>query len=108
MLNGSPSSPSLKSHWRSRRVSRNSKKLRRICTRRYRLGETEVCKPFGVGPRIAKPFLTILLLDMAAGMERLSEYRTYNSQFCKRIFDYLSIMFTAQVFWPTLYTDGRS
>ncbi|KAF9785840.1 exocyst complex component sec3 subunit [Thelephora terrestris] len=34
--------------------------------------------------------------DMAAGMERLSEYKTYNSQFCKRIFDYLSIMFTAQ------------
>jgi hypothetical protein len=38
--------------------------------------------------------------DMAAGMERLSEYRTYNSQFCKRIFDYLSIMFTAQVLGP--------
>jgi len=40
---------------------------------------------------------TISFLDMAAGMERLSEYRTYNSQFCKRISDYLSIMFTAQV-----------
>ncbi|KAF9652003.1 hypothetical protein BDM02DRAFT_3090034 [Thelephora ganbajun] len=34
--------------------------------------------------------------DMAAGMERLSEYRTHNSQFCKRIFDYLSIMFTVR------------
>ncbi|KAL0578603.1 hypothetical protein V5O48_003394 [Marasmius crinis-equi] len=34
--------------------------------------------------------------DMAATMERLSEYRTHNSQFCKRIFDFLSIMFTAQ------------
>jgi len=49
-----------------------------------------------------------LIPDMAAGMERLSEYRTHNSQFCKRIFDYLSIMFTAQVLWPTLYIKGRS
>jgi len=40
---------------------------------------------------------TISFLDMAAGMERFSEYRTYNSQFCKRVSDYLSIMFTAQV-----------
>lgn len=30
-------------------------------------------------------------------MERLVEYRTYNAQFCKRIFDYLSIMIVAQV-----------
>ena len=30
-------------------------------------------------------------------MERLDEYRTHNSQFCKRIYDFLSIMFTAQV-----------
>lgn len=35
--------------------------------------------------------------DMAATMERLQEYRTHNAQFCKRIFDYLSIMFSAQV-----------
>ncbi|KIK07465.1 hypothetical protein K443DRAFT_673379 [Laccaria amethystina LaAM-08-1] len=34
--------------------------------------------------------------DMAATMERLQEYRTHNSQFCKRLFDFLSIMFTAQ------------
>ncbi|KAF8913023.1 exocyst complex component Sec3-domain-containing protein [Gymnopilus junonius] len=34
--------------------------------------------------------------DMAATMERLQEYRTYNSQFCKRLFDFLSIMFIAQ------------
>ncbi|KAG6885399.1 hypothetical protein C0993_002132 [Termitomyces sp. T159_Od127] len=34
--------------------------------------------------------------DMAATMERLQEYRTYNAQFCKRLFDFLSIMFTAQ------------
>ncbi|PPQ67093.1 hypothetical protein CVT25_005694 [Psilocybe cyanescens] len=34
--------------------------------------------------------------EMAATMERLQEYRTYNSQFCKRVFDFLSIMFTAQ------------
>ncbi|KAF5375148.1 hypothetical protein D9758_000450 [Tetrapyrgos nigripes] len=35
-------------------------------------------------------------MDMAATMERLQEYKTHNSQFCKRIFDFLSIMFTAQ------------
>ena len=29
-------------------------------------------------------------------MERLEEYRQYNSQFCKRLMDFLSIMFTAQ------------
>ncbi|KDR85366.1 hypothetical protein GALMADRAFT_234191 [Galerina marginata CBS 339.88] len=34
--------------------------------------------------------------EMAATMERLQEYRTYNSQFCKRMFDFLTIMFTAQ------------
>ncbi|KAK0478326.1 exocyst complex component Sec3-domain-containing protein [Armillaria novae-zelandiae] len=34
--------------------------------------------------------------DMAATMERLQEYRTHNAQFCKRMFDYLSIMFSAQ------------
>jgi hypothetical protein len=34
---------------------------------------------------------------MAATMERLDEYRTHNAQFCKRIFDYLSIMCVAQV-----------
>ncbi|KAI0048330.1 hypothetical protein FA95DRAFT_1490994 [Auriscalpium vulgare] len=34
--------------------------------------------------------------DMAATMERLDEYRTHNAQFCKRLYDYLSIMFTAQ------------
>ncbi|KAF7339614.1 Sec3-PIP2-bind domain-containing protein [Mycena sanguinolenta] len=34
--------------------------------------------------------------DMAATMERLQEYRTYNAQFCKRIYDFLTIMFSAQ------------
>ncbi|KAF9527786.1 exocyst complex component Sec3-domain-containing protein [Crepidotus variabilis] len=34
--------------------------------------------------------------EMAATMERLQEYRTYNSQFCKRMLDFLSIMFVAQ------------
>ncbi|KAF9229108.1 hypothetical protein BS17DRAFT_771038 [Gyrodon lividus] len=34
--------------------------------------------------------------EMAATMERLDEYKTYNAQFCKRIFDYLSIMTVAQ------------
>jgi exocyst complex component 1 len=40
--------------------------------------------------------------DMAATMERLNEYRTYNTQFCKRMFDFLSIMFVAQVIRSTL------
>ncbi|KAF4623518.1 hypothetical protein D9613_002135 [Agrocybe pediades] len=34
--------------------------------------------------------------DMAATMERLQEYRNHNSQFCKRLFDFLSIMFIAR------------
>lgn len=34
--------------------------------------------------------------DMAATMERLEEYRMHNLQFCKRMYDYLCIMFTAQ------------
>ncbi|KAG6821354.1 hypothetical protein H0H93_014151 [Arthromyces matolae] len=34
--------------------------------------------------------------DMAATMERLQEYRTHNSQFCKRVYDFLSIVFIAQ------------
>ena len=107
MSTESPSPPSRKGHWRSQRVSRNSRRLRRICTRRYRLDETEVCKNPGVGSRAMETFLTNLLPDMAAGMERLSEYRTYNSQFCKRIFDYLSIMFTVQVLWHSLYIESR-
>jgi hypothetical protein len=34
---------------------------------------------------------------MAASMERLGEYRTHNGQFCKRLLDFLSIMFKFQV-----------
>ncbi|KAI0756800.1 exocyst complex component Sec3-domain-containing protein [Daedaleopsis nitida] len=34
--------------------------------------------------------------DMAATMERLDEYKKYNAQFCKRVLDYLSIVFAAQ------------
>ncbi|KAJ7932567.1 exocyst complex component sec3 subunit [Mycena leptocephala] len=44
--------------------------------------------------------------DMAATMERLQEYRTHNAQFCKRIFDFLSIMFTAQSQMLLGNTDG--
>ena len=101
----SPSSPSLKSRWRSPRVSRNWKRPRQICTRRYKPDETEVCRSSITG--LCRVFSHKSFLDMAAGMERLSEYKTYNSQFCKRIFDYLSIMFTAQVSdIPTMSTSG--
>ncbi|KAJ7169718.1 exocyst complex component sec3 subunit [Mycena filopes] len=44
--------------------------------------------------------------DMAATMERLQEYRTHNAQFCKRVFDFLSIMFTAQSQMLLGNTDG--
>ncbi|KAJ6509372.1 exocyst complex component Sec3-domain-containing protein [Mycena vitilis] len=44
--------------------------------------------------------------DMAATMERLQEYRTHNAQFCQRIFDFLSIMFTAQSQILLGNTDG--
>jgi len=108
MLTGSLSSSSLKSRWKSLGASRDSKRPRRTCTRRSRLDETEVCQKSGVGSHPTEIFLTMSFLDMAAGMERLTEYRTYNSQFCKRIFDYLSIMFTAQVLCSTLRIKGRS
>lgn len=35
--------------------------------------------------------------DMAATMERLDEYRTYNTQFCQRILDFLPMMMSYQV-----------
>ncbi|GAA5919946.1 hypothetical protein JCM1841_000062 [Sporobolomyces salmonicolor] len=35
--------------------------------------------------------------DMAAASERVGEYRTKASQFCKRVFDFLSIMFKFQI-----------
>jgi len=44
--------------------------------------------------------LTSLVLavgDMAAASERVGEYRTKADQFCKRILDFLSIMFKFQV-----------
>ncbi|CDO72981.1 hypothetical protein BN946_scf185007.g35 [Trametes cinnabarina] len=40
--------------------------------------------------------------DMAATMERLDEYRKYNAQFCKRMLDFLSIMFTAQAYFSAV------
>ncbi|KAG2120700.1 exocyst complex component Sec3-domain-containing protein [Suillus discolor] len=43
--------------------------------------------------------------DMAATMERLDEYRTHNAQFCKRIYDYLSIMSVAQA---EIILDGNN
>ena len=108
MLTKSLLSPSLKNLWRSRKASRDSRRPRRICTRHYRLGGTEVRRNFDMGSCMTRNVLKILLLDMAAGIERLSEYRTYNSQFCKRVFDYLSIMFTAQVPRYTVRIHGRS
>lgn len=41
--------------------------------------------------------IVVTISDMAATMERLEEYRTHNIQFCKRLYDYLCIMFTTQV-----------
>jgi hypothetical protein len=52
MLTESPSSPSPKSLWRSLRASRNSRRPRRICTRHYRLGETEVRRNFDMDLRM--------------------------------------------------------
>ncbi|KAI0079631.1 hypothetical protein K474DRAFT_1617469 [Panus rudis PR-1116 ss-1] len=34
--------------------------------------------------------------DMAATIERLEEYQTYHAQFCKRVNDYMTVMFTYQ------------
>ena len=38
--------------------------------------------------------------EMAATMERLEEYRTHNNQFCKRLHDFLQIMFSVQARIP--------
>lgn len=49
--------------------------------------------------------------DMAATMERLDEYRTHNQQFCKRVYDFLSIIFVAQVCRmkvPSVYLAHRT
>lgn len=43
---------------------------------------------------------------MHAAMERLDEYLSYNSQFCKRIFDYLTIKFKFQVRFLPLPLPG--
>jgi hypothetical protein len=35
--------------------------------------------------------------DMQAALERSGEYESYNAQFCKRLSDYMAIMFKFQV-----------
>ena len=51
-----------------------------------------------MSPPTQQPHTPLMpVVDMAATMERLQDYKTHNSQFCKRIFDFLSIMFIAQV-----------
>jgi exocyst complex component 1 len=74
-----------------RRVYRRQKRLQLSCTRRYKRDGIEVC----FEARVA--YNRDNSSDMAATMERLEEYRTYNAQFCKRLYDYLSVMFTTQV-----------
>jgi len=67
--------------------------LPRSFTKLYKQVETLVSLVVTTSPSS----LDCLSLDMAATMERLDEYRTHNAQFCKRIFDFLSIMVVAQV-----------
>lgn len=85
--------PSDSSHsLRSRTALRAWRKLQRSCTKLCRQAE------IGVSTLQSEPEdLAHNVLDMAATMERLDEYRTYNTQFCKRLYDFLSIMCTAQV-----------
>ena len=85
-----PCSLSPKSH--SKRALTDWKKLLLNCIKHFKLGVTEVCLCSTCSP----PF-SHRVADMAATMERLDEYRTYNAQFCKRLYDFLSIMCTAQV-----------
>lgn len=80
--------------WKSHKVSRAWKKQQSNCTKLCRQGGIQVCG------RLSTKFSMLSHCthsDMAATMERLQEYRTYNSQFCKRVFDFLSIMIVAQV-----------
>lgn len=46
------------------------------------------------------PFVAPAVGDMQAAMERSGEYQSYNAQFCKRLSDYMAIMFKFQVRRP--------
>ncbi|KAF8519134.1 exocyst complex component sec3 subunit [Hysterangium stoloniferum] len=50
----------------------------------------------GAAGELYKALLAGRDTDMAATMERLEEYLTHNGQFCKRLHDFLQIMFNVQ------------
>jgi hypothetical protein len=72
-------------------VFRRWKRLLHSCTKHCRQAGIEVSLELRV------EFSNDMSSDMAATMERLEEYRTHNAQFCKRLYEYSCIMFTAQV-----------
>jgi len=90
-----------KNRLRSRKAFRDWNRLQQGFTRHCKLVETQV----SCSLQFVRWYLfegdtdqyIFVREDMAATMERLQEYRTHNSQFCKRIHDFLTIMFTAQV-----------
>lgn len=85
--------PSPKNLWKSHKASVVWKKRQSNCTKLCKLVGIQVCE----SPTALFENYLITIIDMAATMERLQEYRTYNSQFCKRVFDFLSIMVVARV-----------
>jgi hypothetical protein len=88
-----PYSCSLISHSRSGVAWLAWKLLQRSSIRHYKQAKTQVCGTFVI--RIVE--LNRLNIDMAATMQRLDEYRTYNQQFCQRILGFLPMMITYQV-----------
>jgi hypothetical protein len=88
-----PYSCSLISHSRSGVVWLGWKLLQRSSTRHYKQAKTQVRGTF----LIKMVELNRLNVDMAATMQRLDEYRTYNQQFCQRILGFLPMMITYQV-----------
>lgn len=60
-----------------------------------------LCSAFALARSLARPDvpcrLCVAVGDMQAAMERSGEYESYNAQFCKRLSDYMAILFKFQV-----------
>jgi hypothetical protein len=85
--------PLPKNLWKSHKALVVWKKRQSNCTKLCKLVGIQVCEL----PTVMFEIYLTTVIDMAATMQRLQEYRTYNSQFCKRVFDFLSIMVVARV-----------
>lgn len=86
---------SVKGLLRQMRVYNSSNLLLQTCTRRCKPLERRVGSQYLSG--ITEDSLTEFIVGMAATMERLEEYKAYNSSFTTRLTQFLSVLFSAQV-----------